>query len=189
MSKATKAFETKIEVFLTQKIGQELMQFENMSACAGIKADSELQKKARINHFGGALKKTVVVQRQFAHLEKVDTGGRIPPRPFIDKAIPGPNTESMRAFEDMVVDTMSGGRARVTGGVPPVNKLHAKLAGGRRGPYRILLRVAKEMKQNQIDALWAASPENAPSTEDRKGFNQPLYWSGELVGGIRHWVE
>lgn len=189
MSKITKAFETKVEMFLTRDIGQRLLQFQNMHACAGIRGDSELQKRARINHFGGVIRKTTVVERQFRHLEKVDTGGRIPARPFINKAIPEQGSETMREFEQAVAEAMEGSSARITGGTPPVNKSHAKMTGSRRGPYRILLRVAREMRDNQRNALNEATPMNAPATVAKKGFDRPLYESGELLAGVRHWVE
>lgn len=190
MGRLAKAFESVLVTNLTERIGRELVRFQSGSACAGITGDSELQYKARINHYGGTVRKTKAVQRQFSHLESVAVGV-IPERHFIDEAIPK-DTQSMQSFEDEVAKILSGGKGRTyntdSGGMAYTSG-QATFAGERRGAYRVLRKIANEMANNQIQALLLVQPPNAESTVKRKGFNSPLVETGALCYGIRHWVE
>ena len=185
MGKLAKAFETKVVMTLTEKVGRKLVQFENMAACAGITNDPENQRKARINHYGGTVRKKQVVKRQFSHLESVAVG-IIPERHFIDQALE--DLGGLRSFEDEVAAAMSGSKGRTYEGWNKTTG-QSTFASGRRGPERVLLKIANEMANNQIQALLLVQPENAPSTQARKGFNEPLVETGALLGSIRHWVE
>ena len=185
MGRLARAFETQVTMVLTEKIGRELVRFNNGSACAGIIGDAELQKKARINHYGGTIQKKQAVKRQFTHLESVKVGV-IPERHFIDHALE--DMGGLRDFEEEVAKAMSGSKGRSYDGW---NKTTGQttFASGRRAAERVLLKIANEMANNQVQALLLATPPNAESTEARKGFNQPLVHTGELVSGIRHWTE
>lgn len=185
MGRLAKAFESRMEQVLDTKIGRALAQFDGASACAGITDDPENQRKARINHYGGTIRKTQAVKRQFSHLESVQVGV-IPERHFIDHALE--DVGSLRDFEEEVAKAISGGKGRTYDGW---NKTTGQttFAEGRRGVERVLLKIANEMANNQIQALLMVQPENADSTAKRKGFNEPLVEEGKLVGSIRHWVE
>lgn len=185
MGRLAKAFESRVTMVLTEKVGRALAQFEKGSACAGITNDPENQRKARINHYGGTIRKTQAVQRQFSHLESVQVG-IIPERHFIDHALE--DVTGTRDFEEAVAAAMSGSKERTYEGWNKTTG-QASFAGGRRGPERVLLRIANEMANNQIQALLMVQPKNAKSTEKHKGFNQPLINTGELVNSVRHWVE
>lgn len=189
MGRLAKAFETKLTMVLTEKIGRELARFQGGSACAGITDDPELQLKARINHYGGSIRKTKAVTRQFTHLESVQVGV-IPERHFIDEALPK-EPEDLQAFENEVAKILSGGKGRTyaSNGSATYTSGQTTFAGGRRGPERTLLKIANEMANNQIQALLLVQPKNAESTAKRKGFNEPLVETGALLAGIRHWVE
>ena len=185
MGRLARAFESRVTMVLTERIGRELARFEKGSACAGIIGDKELQKKARINHYGGTIRKKRAVKRQFTHLESADVG-IIPERHFIDHALE--DVGGLRDFEEQVAAALSGSKERTYAGWNKTTG-QASFAAGRRGAERVLLKIANEMANNQIQALLLVAPPNAKSTEVRKGFNQPLIRTGELVSGIRHWTE
>lgn len=200
MGKIAKAFESQMTAILTEKIGRDLMRFQGGSACAGVVGNSDLQFKARINHYGGSFDKETVSLKETGQIRhgrpvirsvKTKYVQTIPQRHFVEYAIPQ-DSELFRNFEHEVATILSGGTERVVeaedgGGAHTSHQ--ANFASGRRGPYRTLLAIAKEMKRNQVERIWTVGPPNAPRTIQRKGFDQPLVETGELVNGIKHWVE
>lgn len=200
MGKIARAFESKMTAVLTEKIGRDLMRFQSGAACAGVIGNSDLQFKARVNHFGGSFDKERVSLQETGQIRhgrpvirsvKTKFVQTIPQRHFVEYAIPQ-DSELIRQFEKEVATILSGGTERVvesTEGGGAHTSHQANFAAGRRGPYRTLLAIAKEMKKNQVDRIWTVTPPNAPATIARKGFDQPLVETGELVGGIKHWVE
>ena len=185
MGRLARAFESRAMMFLNEEIGRKLAEFEKGAACAGITGNEDLQRKARINHYGGTIRKTKAVTRQFTHLESVEVGV-IPERHFIDHAIE--DVAGLRDFEEEVARALSGAKERTYAGWNKTTG-HVTFAGGRRGPERVLRRIANEMANNQIQALLMVQPPNKDSTAARKGKNEPLVETGALVNGIRHWTE
>ena len=205
MARATRSFESKLQIALDSRTGKLLAQMEGMAACAGIGADSG-QKindvrfqvyKARINHYGGTF------TRNDTHLEKIGTTGtgrphlrsvkqttqiRIPERHFID--VPLKDSWFKRQFERAIADVLKGGRARTYQTVEKARE-HDTSASLTQfgGPYGTLLAVARELASAQIDAIYAATPPNKDSTAKRKGRNTPLRDTEEMMDSIKGWVE
>lgn len=159
-----------------------------MSACAGIRDDKENALKARINHYGGTIRKTEIEDRGYRHLTKV-TVGHIPERHFVDAPIRDPQLKE--EFEEAVAEILSGGRQRSYNTINGyrVSDTPATLTQFG-GPVKTLEAIALEMASAQVSAIDNAHPENAPSTRKKKhGRNTPLRDTYEMRESIQYWVK
>lgn len=203
MARATRSFESKLQLALDSRTGKLLAQMSGMAACAGIGADSG-QKindvrfqvyKARINHYGGSIKETRTRYEQAGHKGKgytrkvvVARQNRIPERHFID--VPLKDTWFKRQFERAVADVLKGGRARTYQTIEKARERDTSASLTQfGGPYSTLLAIARELASAQIDAIYAATPPNKDSTAKRKGKNTPLRDTEEMMDSIKGWVE
>lgn len=190
MARFSPAFKTKFDVVLDSRIGKALAQMENMAACAGIRDDPINAYKARINHYGGTIKRrdthletvgTTIHGRPHMRSVKADTVIKIPPRHFIDVPL-HKDTWMLREFEKKVAQVMSGGRGR---NIPA----ESTSIGQRGGIKRDLEAIGKKLAEAQIEAVYLAQPGNAPSTIKRKGEDTPLRDTYEMVDSIEGWYE
>lgn len=200
MARATRSFESKLQLALDSRTGKLLAQMSGMAACAGIGADSG-QKindvrfqvyKARINHYGGIIKETrTSTSRQghsYTRKTVVAEERRIPERHFID--VPLKDTWFKRQFERAVADVLKGGRVRTYQTIEKARERDTSASLTQfGGPYSTLLAIARELASAQIDAIYAATPPNAESTAKRKGRNTPLRDTEEMMDSIKGWVE
>lgn len=172
MATINRSFQSKIDLFLDSRIGRQLREFEQMSACAGIRNDIENTYKARINHYGGTTHR----------------GGIIPPRPFIDE--PLKDTYLLGEFEDEVARILSGGRkreyTRIQGTVIGHRASQMTSAGG---PSSTLKKIASSLVDEQRSAIIMAEPGNALSTIMRKGKDSPLRNTYDMFNSLKGWAE
>lgn len=187
MATLNRSFQSKIDLFLDSRIGRQLREFEQLSACAGLrtktrkdekgnvtvyKDESDNINKARINHYGG-------------HTAK---GGYIPPRPFIDE--PLKDTYLLGEFEDEVARILSGGRkreyTRIQGTVIGHRASQMTSAGG---PSSTLNKIASSLVDEQRSAIIMAQPRNADSTIARKKKDSPLRNTYDMFNSLEGWVE
>ena len=190
MARVNSSFKTKFEVVLDSRIGKALAQMENMAACAGIRDDPINAYKARINHYGGTIRRTDV------HLEKdgVTRYGRphirsvkqkreihIPPRHFIDVPLEK-DRWIYRWFEERVAEVLSGGKGRNIAA-------ESTSIGQKGGIRRDLEEIGKKLAEAQIEAITEAQPGNAESTIKRKGFDAPLIETYAMMNSIKGWRE
>lgn len=197
MAKISRSFESKLITALDSKTGKLLAQLEDMSACAGLKNDSDNVFKARINHYGGTFVTRHVSLRDVGakgtrrHIKSVvETRQiRIPERHFIDVPLEK-ETWLMRQFEKEVANILSGGKTRtyLTVKKTRLNDSSSSLTSSG-GAYRTLYRIAQALAKAQQNAVYAATPPNAESTVKRKGFDAPLRDTYEMVDSIKGWVE
>ena len=198
MAKFSKSFESKIDLFLDSRIGRQLYEFENMSACAGIKNDKWNAYKAKVNHYGGVLPYKRASIKQVGshangkpHLKSVWTKAeiRIPARPFMDVTLDR-NSWLLGYFEEQVAQILSGGHARsykIVNGYRTDDTPSQMTSSG--GAKSTLQAVANALADNIRDSILMATPPNAPSTVKRKGFDGPLTETFEMYDSIRGWVE
>ena len=198
MVKITKAFDSKLEVYLDSRVGKQLAQFEDMAACAGIKGDSWNAYKAKINHYGGSLpyrraKIQVVGHRANGkpRVRSVVTKKeiRIPARPFMDVPLER-DTHLLNEFEKEVARVLSGGHGRsytLVQGYKEKDSPSQMTSSG--GPSSTLRKIAKILAESQRDAIMMATPPNAEATIRRKGFDAPLRETYEMFNTIKGWVE
>ena len=197
MARATRSFESKLQIALDSRTGKLLAQMEGMAACAGIRDDVWNTYKARINHYGGTftrsdthLEKGGTTRTGRAHLRSIKskTVIKIPERHFIDVPLRDPWFK--REFERAIADVLKDGKVRTYQTIEKAreNDVSASLTAFG-GPYGTLLAVARELASAQVSAIYAATPENAPSTVKRKGKNTPLRDTEEMMNSIRGWVE
>lgn len=190
MARVASSFKTKFEVALDSRIGKALARMEGLSVCAGIRNDKDNAFKARVNHYGGTL------SRRDTHLEEkgISASGkpmfrlkaktniiRIPERHFIDVPLEK-DSWALSDFEKKVAKIMSGGRTRNIAA-------ESTSIGQKGGVVKDLLEIAKKLADAQINAVYAAHPENTESTAKKKGFNAPLRETYEMVDSIEGWVE
>lgn len=198
MVKFSRAFESKLHVHIDSKISKDLAQFEDMSACAGIKGDKWNAYKAKINHYGGVLpyrrESIKVVGKKNngkPHVRSVVTKKdiRIPARPFMDVPLEK-DSWLLNYFEEEVANILSGGYARsytIESGYKTSDKAAQMTSSG--GPRSTLKKIAETLAETQRDAILMATPPNAPSTIERKGFDGPLTETFEMYGSIKGWIE
>ena len=189
MARYSSTFKTKFEVALDSRIGKALAKMEGMSACAGIKDDPDNAFKARVNHYGGVIKKRnewrVVGTRKDGRprlkMTAIDHDIRIPERHFIDVPLEK-DSWALRDFASKVAQIMSGGRMRNIAA-------ESTSIGQMGGVSRDLLAIAKKLADAQVNAVYAAQPPNAEATVKRKGFDAPLRETYDMVESIKGWVE
>lgn len=165
------------------EILQDAHELSNMSICVGlIGVDEKLYIKGAANHFG---------------VPFGNHGQYIPPRRWLDagtgvnQVISQGRYEYLHAFREIVEFHLSNPRQQAIVGKKDENGIiqfaTPALSGFKgRGPKRILNRIAKTVAENMQsyirDGFWIP---NAESTAKSKGFNWPLYETGELVNSIK----
>lgn len=189
MAVVNNAFKTKFEVALDSRISKALSRVGEQSACAGIQEDPENAFKARVNHYGGVIKKrnewrqvgTRKDGRPILKLSPMEKDIRIPERHFIDVPLEK-GSWALQQFEKDVAAIMSGGRERNIAAESTSISQYG-------GMSRTLLHIAQKLAEAQVNAVYAAHPENKPSTVARKGFDAPLRETYDMVDSIKGWVE
>lgn len=189
MAVVNNAFKTKFEVALDSRISKALAHIGEQSACAGIHDDADNAFKARVNHYGGTIKRrnewrTVGRRKDGRVINKlvdVERDIRIPERHFIDVPLKS-GSWALQKFEKDVAEIMSGGRMRNIAAESTSISQYG-------GMSRTLLHIAKKLAEAQVAAVYVAQPANAESTVKRKGFDAPLRETFDMVDSIRGWVE
>ena len=189
MARVASSFKTKFEVALDSRIGKALARMEGLSACAGIRNDKDNAFKARVNHYGGHITKrrewrdVGVFPDGRQKMKRIETQRdiRIPERHFIDVPLEK-DSWALRDFEKKIAQIMSGGRTRNIAA-------ESTSIGQKGGVYKDLLEIAKKLADAQINAVYAAHPENKDSTVKKKGRDDPLRDTEEMLDSIEGWVE
>lgn len=175
-----KEFTRTIRVHLQQRLFDRLAAFSNTSACAGVRGNSEVVRKMATNYYGGA---------------------NLPRRPWLDAATG--DGELMAHYESELLKVLKKlpisssmptysekGTGRYEGEIQVVGgRLFGKGGYGQQGEY-IMRKIADQMAKNQTDIIASGLLEpNAPRTIAKKGFDRPLYETGESFANIQGWVE
>lgn len=202
--KELNAVTTKIAFFAGERVASALNAINGTSVCSGIKGDSDLQKKARINHFGGSGERTTTVKRwessvtasgkkRFRYRKvRMTIPYRLPERHFIDSAVSnGMFGAANKNIVEFVQNNLGKGHARETTRLPDgslyTSRRESAFAKGM-GSQKFMGGLGAKMLENQKNALRNTEP-NAPSTVKRKGKNTPMRDTYELYDGLTYWFE
>lgn len=195
------AVTNKIAMYVGERVAEQLNAINGTSVCAGIKDNSVLQKRARINHYGGSGERVTTVkrweesrtatgQKRLRYRKvKMTLPYRIPERHFIDSAVTngifGPANKNIVDYIEMALK----GRGRIStyNGEQHTRGRESAFARGI-GTAKFWKTLGATMVENQRTALKNTEP-NAPSTVKRKGKNTPLRETEGLYYGLDHWVE
>lgn len=161
---------------------------ENYAACAGIHDDWDNANKAIWNHYGHIGWK----------------GKEVPPREYITNAttsmrgrhkrIPSATTALQRVLFEAIQDSVKRKKIeyKELESERIVNPGHgAKAFGTTNSPREIVLKVAKQMLENQLTALDNVLPENTKATlaRKKKRSTEPLIDYGDMRAATRCWTE
>jgi hypothetical protein len=199
--KELNAVTERIAAYAGEQVARQLAAFDGQSVCSGIHNNAELQKRARINHYGGSGTRTTTVKRWE---ESRTAGGRkrlryrkvkmtipynIPPRHFIDYAVSnGMTGTANRNIISYIQESLKGrGRISSYNGQQYTSQRESFFKKGM-GVDRFFGGLGKLMLDNQKNALVNTAP-NAPSTVKRKGANTPMRDTYELYNGLEYWYE
>ena len=202
--KELNAVTTKIAFFAGERVASALNAINGTSVCSGIKGDSDLQKKARINHYGGSGERTTTVKRwessvtasgkkKFRYRKvRMTIPYRLPERHFIDSAVSnGMFGAANRNIVEFVQNNLGKGHARevtkLPNGAQYTSRRESAFAKGM-GVQKFMGGLGRIMLENQKNALRNTEP-NAPSTAKRKGKNEPMRDTYELYNGLTYWFE
>ena len=198
------AVTAKIAMYVGERVASQLAIINGVSVCSGIKGNPELQKRARINHYGGSGQRVTTVkrweeartaggQKRFRYRKvKMTLDFRIPERHFIDSAVSNGLLGSANRNIVEYIERALQGRARITeslGSSQQYTKQRESAFASGIGPQRFLGNLGKLMLENQKNALRNVTPPNAPSTVKRKGANTPLRDTYGLYEGLDYWFE
>lgn len=196
MAKVNISFKTKFEAAVDARIGRALANMEEMAVCAGIRDNKESAFKARVNHYGGVITQRKRLQdvgvtksgRRHIKLVTDTTQIRIPPRRFIDVPLEK-GSWAVKDLEEKIAKILSGGRVR-TVFLENGFRHDSPSSFGQGGGLKTTLKmIANQLADAQINAVYAAQPDNAESTRKRKGFNAPLRETYDMVDSIEGWTE
>lgn len=200
--KELNAVSAKINAYVGERVATQLATIEGTAICAGIRDNSELQKRARINHYGGSGNRTFDVkrweesttasgQKRFRYRKvKMTIPYRLPERHFIDYAVSnGMFGGTNKKLVDYISKALQG-RARIStyNGTLQTTKQRESLFSEGTGITKFYGTLGKTMVENQKNALVNTEP-NAPSTVARKGANTPMRETYELYDNIEWWTE
>lgn len=193
----------KIAMYVGERVAEQLSTINGLHICAGIKGNPVLQKRARINHYGGEGVRTTTVKRWETSFTatgqkrlryrkvKMMLPYRIPERHFIDSAVSNGMLGSANRNIVEYVEQALKGHARIStynGSVQTTTQRESAFSKGI-GPQRFVDTLGAKMVANQRQAIMNATPPNMPSTVKRKGKNTPLRDSLGLYEGLEHWAE
>lgn len=202
MARVNISLTRKYTAALDAKMRAQLEVFASKSACAGIKGNADAAKKARVNHHGAM--STRVPARRFItaatqNLGKADFSAEL--RAAIKEVIQMPTLRSIThetvAFRSA---TRRGEQETTITRDIRGNVFGRPELGRQRGPTRVLARIAKQLAENQRQAIdgqvfeegptYDGDPEhNAERVVKKKGFDKPLVDTGKMKAAIRGWVE
>lgn len=199
--KELNAVTRKINAYVGERVANELAALDGVSVCSGIRNSEELQKRARINHYGGSGMRTTTVkrweenrtttgQKRFRYRKvKMTIPYRIPERHFIDYAVSnGMFGDVNKNIINYIEAALKGkGRTSWYNGEQHTTGRESLFAKGI-GPTRFFGSIGQKMLENQKNALRNTAP-NAPSTVRRKGKNEPMRETYELYNGLEYWYE
>jgi len=191
------SFNRKFEAVMNDKLISAVEALASVSACAGIRKNSNAAKKARVNHHGAF--STKVPARRFVY-DATRNVGDVNFSAALRKIIVDQIQAPVAGYNKRVgkTDYVYGDRTRIHARAKPFG------AGGEYGiqktPGRIMNRIANQMAVNQRNAIkqraysGAASngndpTHNAPSVAKRKGFDWPMVDTGETYSAIESWTE
>lgn len=201
--KELNAVTNKIAMYVGERVAEQLNTINGVHICAGIKDDPELQKKARINHYGGEGVRTMTVKRWETSFTatgqkrlryrkvRMTLPYRIPERHFIDSAVTnGMLGAANRNIVEYIQRALQGRARRSTynGSIQTTTQRESAFTKGI-GPQRFVDTLGAKMVENQRNAIMNAAPPNAPSTVRKKGKNTPLRDTMELYSELQHWTE
>lgn len=186
------SFSKKVSGFISNRLVDEVATINHLSACAGIRKKPKQARKARGNHYGefytedGATYSVPV--RQFIQAATHNMNRNFgyyaeEIKEIIEKGIHDETRPQKTAFG--LDENMNVIAENVESAIP--------LFAGRKGPLRLMEKLAKQMEINQFRAIEELNIEgkkhNAPSTIKRKGKDHPLVDTGEMQMAIEGWVE
>ena len=191
-------FRQTIKTHIDQRVRAAYAEMRGLSACAGVWNNENAAHKARVNHHGSVTM-------------------RVPARRFVDAAIEDTeltafNQELREVIRSLIKEaqprSLVGTTAHKTvtsyGAVKTtfVDTVEHTTPFGKKGmgPSRLMRKIAEKMAQNQIRAIvghdFPAGPKNGndpahntPRVAKSKGFNYPLYKTGELAHNVQAWIE
>lgn len=201
-AKELNAVTARISAYVGEQVRRQITALDGESICSGIRDNKELQKRARINHYGGSGIRTTTVkrweetrtatgQKRFRyHKVKLTLPYRIPERHFIDHAVSNGMFGSANKNIISFIEDALKGRGRITsyGGDTQYTSQRESLFKRGMGIDRFWGGLGKTMLENQKNALVNTLP-NAPSTVKRKGANTPMRDTYELYNGLEYWHE
>ena len=186
------SFSKKVEGILSNRLEEEVAIINRLSACAGIRRKPKQARKARGNHYG-----------EF-YTEDGATYS-VPVRQFIQAATHnmnrnfGPYAEEIKEILEKGIHDTTRPQKTTLGvneyGVIKTENIQSAvpLFAGRKGPMRLMEKLAKQMEINQFNAIEEINikgpKSNKPSTIKRKGKDHPLVDTGEMQMAIEGWVE
>lgn len=185
-----KKFDAAIESYVDDVLKKQLKQFENTVVCAGLNSSMPSHEKARID----------VVNR--ARVNHYGAGGRPPSRQFVYAAIGDIEDEETQYADEIkqaIIRFLKGATSTLYR-QPQVNPLSGALDAG--VPRSQLVKghdletffdhlgdtMASNM-QNAIEMKHFRGPkDNTEATEERKGDNDALIETREMVDSITYWL-
>lgn len=187
------SFSKKVNGLISNRLKNEVATINRLSACAGIRKKPKQARKARGNHYGefytedGATYSVPV--RQFIQAATHNMNRNFGPyaeeiKEILEKGI-HEETRPQTTAEHWDAERMLVIRENVESAIP--------LFAGRKGPMRLMEKLAKQMEINQFNAIEEINikgpKSNKPSTIKRKGKDHPLVDTGEMQMAIEGWVE
>lgn len=177
---------------MSNRLREEVSAINRLSACAGIRRKPKQARKARGNHYGefytedGATYQVPV--RQFIQAATHNMNRNFGPyaddiKEILEKGIhdttrPQKTALGMNEHGDVITENIESA-------IP--------LFAGRKGPMRLMEKIAKQMEINQFNAIEEVNivglKHNTPKTIKRKGKDHPLVDTGEMQMAIESWVE
>ena len=201
--KELNAVTNKIAMYVGERVAEQLSTINGLHICAGIKGNPILQKRARINHYGGEGVRMTTVKRWETSFTatgqkrlryrkvKMMLPYRIPERHFIDSAVSNGMFGAANRNIVEYVERALKGRARMStynGSIQTTTQRESAFAKGI-GVERFVNSLGAKMVENQRQAIMNVTPPNRPSTVRRKGKNTPLRDTLGLYEGLEHWAE
>lgn len=175
-----------VEIHVLEKVENVYNSLEGFSACAGIKEDPENALKAIWNEEGHpGIKGSWVPSRRYI-TNATSSGGKKGHRNLRDA-----NIALARVLNKAIQDSQLRQTSSKYYGTIRTSHGSDKAFGTTNSPRRIVEQVARQMLDNQMEALATVTPKNTEWTLRKKKSRstEPLIDYGKMKAATRCWVE